>query len=89
MSRLLQTELIKLPINLFFLYIPVCAGCSSIVNPATHRYSNYFYFIITMSSNDSYPSTLPQPGHNWQVTLDGKVIASKLILPLNRKKCAY
>ncbi|KAK6085980.1 putative short-chain dehydrogenase [Seiridium cupressi] len=24
---------------------------------------------------DNYPSTLPQPGHNWQITLEGKVIA--------------
>ncbi|KAI1334114.1 hypothetical protein F5Y15DRAFT_402685 [Xylariaceae sp. FL0016] len=24
---------------------------------------------------DNYPSTLPQPGHNWQITLDSKVIS--------------
>lgn len=26
---------------------------------------------------DNYPSTLPGPNHNWQITLEGKVIASK------------
>lgn len=30
---------------------------------------------------DNYPSTLPQPGHNWQINLDGKVIASKSCPP--------
>jgi hypothetical protein len=28
-------------------------------------------------------STLPQAGHNWQITLGGKVIASKLISTVN------
>lgn len=26
---------------------------------------------------DNYPSTMPQAGHNWQITLSGKVIASE------------